>query len=189
MTAVRRDLTAVRLDLTAVRLDLAAVRLDLTAIRRDLTAVRLDLTATRRYLTAVGRDLGFCFLRSDVTIRVSGIVRAIGIRRPSVRSIGWVPPAFAASNRRPAVRRAGIEIRNGWRRGVVSLGGIGSVRVRGPRRVLLRVAEIVVHPLLMLSGLRPRQVARKGGLSEPIVCVGGLNETLRSSEDMVSQDR
>ena len=75
----------------------------------------------------------------------------------------WGPPTFAASNRRPAVRRAGIEIRNWWRGRIVSLGSIGSVRVRGPRRVLLRVAEIVVHPLLMLSGLSPRQIAGKGG--------------------------
>ena len=172
-----------------------------------MSAVRLDLTAAGLDLTAVRRDLGFCFLLAGVTSRASGIScaisircaigvrrsigtrRAIGIRRASARSIGRVPPTFAAGNRRPAVRRAGIEIRNGWRGGVVSHGIIGSIRVRGPRRVLLRVAELVVFPLLMLGGLGPRQIAGKGRLREPIVCVGRLNETLRRSEEMVSQDR
>ena len=145
-------------------------------------------------MAAVRLDLGFCFLRSSITSPASGISRAIGlrhaigIRRASARRTRWVPPTSAAGNRRPAVGRAGIKIRNGWRGGVVSHGIIGSIRVRGPRRIMLRVAELVVLPLLMLSGLGPRQIAGKGGLGEPIVCVSGLNETLKSSEEMVSQD-
>ena len=43
---------------------------------------------------------------------------------------------------------------------------------------MLRVGGLVVHPLLMLSGLRPAEVVGEGGLREPIVGVGGLDETL-----------
>ena len=91
-------------------------------------------------------------------------------------------PAFAASNRGPAVRLVRVEVLNRRRGGVVAYGIIRTVEVTWQRRILLRVGELVVHPLLMLGCLGPGEVVGQGGRGEPVFGVGGLDETLWDGE-------
>ena len=97
---------------------------------------------------------------------------------------GRIAPTFATSNRCPAVRLVRIEIFNRWRGDVVAFSIIRTVNVKWQRRVLLRIGELVVRPLLMLGCLSPVEVVGEGGLSEPVVCVRGLDEALSRGENV-----
>ena len=89
-----------------------------------------------------------------------------------------VAPTFATSDRCPAIRLVRIEILNRWRGSVVAYGIIRTIKVKRQGRVLLRIGNLIVDPLLMLSCLSPVEIIGQGGCREPIVCVGGLNEAL-----------
>ena len=111
----------------------------------------------------------------------SGCVAATGLTGLPRR----FAPTFAARNGRPAVRLVRVEILNRWRGGVVPYGIIGAVEVKWQGRVVLRIGFLVVGPLLMLGCLSPYEVVGQGRLRKPVVCVGGLNEALRSDEMLV----
>ena len=96
-----------------------------------------------------------------------------------------VAPAFATSNWCPAIRLVGIEILNWWRGRVVAFGIIRTVEVQWQGRVVLWIGFLIVCPLLMLGRLSPGEVVGQGWLGKPVVCVGGLNETLGSGKILV----
>lgn len=85
-------------------------------------------------------------------------------------------PSFAPGDGTPCGNRVPWVPVERWGGGRVPLHGVGPVRIELP--FFGGVSQLVVPPLLGLRVLRPFHVVRQWGLSEPILTVGRLDETL-----------
>ena len=100
----------------------------------------------------------------------------------------WLPPPFSSRNRCPGRLLARHPVSDRWRRGVISMGVVGTLRVCWPSFGF--VCRLVVLPLLDIGASNPLDVAGKVRSCEPVVgrrtLVGGVSKTLLDMGSSVS---